>query len=82
MEEKVELVQLLHNQHNVPDLNLISKNVRNNCPVCYTHCKRVNICTYGTHIKYRHYKCRSCSKAFNDFIDTAVDIIKKLEQLH
>jgi len=79
-DEKVELARLLHRELNVPDLNLISKDVGNDRPIHCPHCEATDIYGHGTYKGRRRYKCRSCSKTFNDFTGTAVDGIKKLEQ--
>lgn len=78
--EKVELARLLHHELNVPDLNLISKDVGNDRPIRCPHCEAADIYGHGTYKGRRRYKCRSCSRTFNDFTGTAVDGIKKLEQ--
>lgn len=80
MDEKTELARLLHRELNVPDLNLINKDVGNDRPVSCPHCQAADIYGHGTYKGRRRYKCKSCSKTFNDFTGTAVDGIKKLEQ--
>lgn len=79
-EEKVELARLLHRELNVPDLNLVSSEVGRDRPVSCPHCEGVKIYAHGYYKERRRYKCRSCSKTFNDFTGTAVDGIKKLGQ--
>ena len=78
--EKVELARLLHRELNVPDLNLTVKNIGNDRPVHCPHCEAVDIYGHGKYKGRRRYKCRSCSKTFNDFTGTAIDGVKKLEQ--
>lgn len=78
--EKVELARLLRHELNIPDLNVISKDVSNDRPVHCPHCQASDIYGHGTYKGRRRYKCKSCSKTFNDFTGTAVDGIKKLEQ--
>lgn len=79
-EEKVELAHLLHRELNVPDLNLVSAEVGKDRPVSCPHCEGVKIYAHGYYKGRRRYKCRSCSKTFNDFTGTALDGIKKLGQ--
>tara|TARA_B110000114_G_C15036789_1_gene375290 strand:- start:729 stop:1298 length:570 start_codon:yes stop_codon:yes gene_type:complete len=78
--EKTELARLLHQELNIPDLGLISKDASKDRPVRCPHCEAENVYGHGTYKGRRRYKCRSCSKTFNDFTSTAVDGIKKLEQ--
>lgn len=79
-DEKVELAQLLHRELNVPDLGLVSSDIRNDRPVHCPHCEGADIYGHGSYKGRRRYKCRSCRRTFNDFTGTAVDGIKKLEK--
>ncbi len=79
-EEKVELAQLLYRELNVPNLSMVSAKLSNDRPVSCPHCEGVKIYSHGSYKERKRYKCRSCTKTFNDFTGTAVGGIKKVEQ--
>ncbi|MCO5249780.1 MAG: IS1595 family transposase [Chitinophagales bacterium] len=78
-EEKAELAKLLHRELNIPDLELVSKNINENRPIHCPHCHNTEIYGHGSYKGRRRYMCKSCKKTFNDFTGTAVDGIKKLD---
>ncbi|WP_445737904.1 IS1595 family transposase [Mariniflexile sp.] len=79
-EQKEELAQLLNRDLNIPKSNQLITDLNRNRPVSCPHCESIDIYGHGTYKSRKRYKCKSCTKTFNDLTGTAMDGIKKVEK--
>jgi transposase-like protein len=64
----------------VPKLNLLIDEINKDRPICCPHCQSANIYGHGSYKDRKRYKCRTCTKTFNDLTGTAMDGIKKIDE--
>jgi transposase-like protein len=79
-EQKLELAHLLHQDLNVPRLDLIRSNINKDHKVLCPHCSSTDIYGHGVYKGRKRYKCKDCKKTFNDFTGTAISGIKKTNE--
>jgi transposase-like protein len=79
--EKVELYKLLGSDlHDIPELTKIKLELNKKQVVLCPHCKGTDIYGHGIYKGRKRYKCKGCSKTFNDFTGTAVSGTKKTQK--
>jgi transposase-like protein len=79
-EQKKELAHLLNRDLNVPKLNQLISEMNKDRPICCPHCQGSDIYGHGVYKFRKRYKCKSCTKTFNDLTGTAMDGIKKVDE--
>ncbi len=79
-EQKKELVGLLSRDLKVPKLNMLIDNLNKDRPINCPHCQSSDIYGHGGYKGRKRYKCKSCTKTFNDLTGTAMDGIKKVDE--
>jgi transposase-like protein len=79
-EEKLELSHLLHQDLNVPNIELIRANINKDQKILCPHCNSTDIYGHGIYKGRKRYKCKACKKTFNDFTGTAISGIKKTNE--
>jgi transposase-like protein len=79
-EQKKELAHLLNRDLNVPKLNQLISEMNKDRPICCPHCQGSDIYGHGVYKSRKRYKCKSCTKTFNDLTGTAMDGIKKVDE--
>jgi transposase-like protein len=79
-EQKKELAHLLNRDLNVPKLNQLISEMNKDRPICCPHCQGSDIHGHGVYKSRKRYKCKSCTKTFNDLTGTAMDGIKKVDE--
>ncbi len=79
-EEKVELARMLHQDLNVPNVNLLRSTMNMDQKVLCPHCGTDDIYGHGAYKGRKRYKCKDCKKTFNDFTGTAISGIKKVDK--
>jgi transposase-like protein len=78
--QKKELSHLLHRDLNVPKLNELISDMNKDRPIICPHCQGSDIYGHGVYRLRKRYKCKSCTKTFNDLTGTAMDGIKKVDK--
>jgi transposase-like protein len=79
-EQKKELAHLLNRDLNVPKLNQLISEMNKDRPICCPHCQGSDIYGHEIYKSRKRYKCKSCTKTFNDLTGTAMDGIKKVDE--
>jgi len=79
-DQKKELAYLLNRDLNVPKLNQLIIDINKDRPISCPHCQSSDIYGHGVYKSRKRYKCKSCTKTFNDLTGTAMDGIKKVEE--
>tara|TARA_R110002111_G_scaffold11862_1_gene36108 strand:+ start:516 stop:1529 length:1014 start_codon:yes stop_codon:yes gene_type:complete len=79
-DQKKELAYLLNRDLNVPKLNQLIIDLNKDRPISCPHCQSFDIYGHGVYKSRKRYKCKSCTKTFNDLTGTAMDGIKKVEE--
>lgn len=79
--EKSELYNLLGSDlHDTPELTVIKSELNKEQVIICPYCKGTDIYGHGIYKGRKRYKCKSCTKTFNDFTGTAVSGIKKTQE--
>lgn len=78
--EKAELVRLLHQDLNVPRIDLIRSAINKDQLIHCPYCNSSDIYGHGVYKGRNRYKCKACKKTFNDFTGTAIAGIKKTNE--
>lgn len=78
--EKQELLKLLSNEVNTPNLLKLNEQVRTNAKIICPHCSSTEIYGHGIYRERKRYQCNSCKKTFNDYTGTAISGIQKVSE--
>jgi len=78
--EKVELVQMLQQDLNAPNIEHIRTAINKDQAILCPHCSSNDIYGHGVYKGRKRYKCKVCKKTFNDFTGTAISGIKKTNE--
>lgn len=82
-DERKALYRLLELElHATPQLADIKLELNKEQAIACPHCNSAEIYGHGVYNGRRRYKCKSCSKTFNDFTGTAIHGIKKAGKFH
>ena len=80
-EERNTLYSLLKSEfQSTPQLADIKTELNQEQVTACPHCKSTDIYGHGIYKGRKRYKCKSCTKTFNDFTGTAVSGIKKTDK--
>lgn len=79
-EKKDLLVILKRELGEVPQLHKVRSTINENQKVICPHCHTDDIYGHGIYKGRKRYKCKQCSKTFNDFTGTAISGIKKVDK--
>lgn len=80
-EERAALYSLLRFEfQSTPQLADIKAELNKEQVTSCPHCKSTDIFGHGIYKGRRRYKCKGCTKTFNDFTGTAISGIKKTEK--
>lgn len=76
-----QLNQHLNNEQKVESTLIdVRQNIQQHTSINCPHCKSEAIVGYGKYRDSKRYKCKSCSKTFNDLTGTSVSHIKKKKE--
>jgi len=76
--EREQLIELLNEYVAADKISLVAKTVYQNKKVECPHCHSTDIYGHGQYRGRSRYKCKTCTKTFNDNTGTAVSGIKKV----
>jgi transposase-like protein len=80
-QEKKDLLVILKKElGDTPQLDKVRSKINENQKVLCPHCHTDDIYGHGLYKGRKRYKCKQCSKTFNDFTGTAISGIKKVDK--
>ena len=80
-QEKKDLLVILKRElGETPQLDKVRSTINENQKVLCPHCHTNDIYGHGIYKGRKRYKCKQCSKTFNDFTGTAISGIKKVDK--
>ncbi len=80
-QDKKDLLVILKRElGKTPQLAKVRSTINENQQVLCPHCHSEDIYGHGIYKGRKRYKCKQCSKTFNDFTGTAISGIKKIDK--
>ncbi|HED05375.1 MAG TPA: IS1595 family transposase, partial [Ignavibacteria bacterium] len=80
-QDKKDLLVILKRElGETPQLAKVRSTINENQQVLCPHCHTDDIYGHGIYKGRKRYKCKQCSKTFNDFTGTAISGIKKIDK--
>lgn len=78
--QKVELLNFLQYEIEVPKFSVINESSNNSTKIECPNCTNSKVVGHGTYKGRGRYMCKSCNKSFNDYTGTAISGIKKVDK--